>query len=572
MAQIDEVTLRQSDIDNFTDRERNTFKNRLNLNTLVAGTYQLMPTNASNIDASNKSGVTIAQNGVSNSGEDNFKGLGALDGTLGQYIPQAQNIYNSLYSKSKEQQEKEDRMNTGMMMLNFFTKMGAEASRPGATALGAASVAGADTASMYIKKVNADRARRDAEKKGVVGLASQLMTSADTKALALAKAKNVKPGKPDPYKITNQSEVLKTLRELNVSLINPDTKKFWDNGDIIPLTTAQYDKFGLGTLSIFKEVSPQKPNPFEKLRLDVTNVVEKYIDNENKIDPLEATTFNSSIFRIQKDRFTEIDGEDGTKQTIVEEGLDLLSILKQSYGEEKINKLLKRMGITPTSDTPITDQINNENKNKIDPKEKEVAENGDVTEYKIVKVGNKKIRVLSSRKEKMSSALVVSLANSQQALKDLDRATRIFFPNGKYDPKISLQTSALGSNSIGDARIAHQAMKRSIEVILRLRTGAAAPAEEVTSYMNQFMPNILDGRESAEIKLNALIDFFEAVTKGINEGRRPDDKTWVRRPNSNFIKDVIKDGGQIGDRKIKIIKNVPHIQKEKGSDIYLQIK
>ena len=167
MAQIDQVTLRQSDIDNFTDSQLNSFKNRLNLNTIVPGTYQLMPTNASNIDASNKSGVTIAQNGVSNTSENDLKGLGALDG-LNQYIPQAQNIYNSLYSKSKKQQEKEDRMNTGMMMLNFFTKMGAEASRPGATALGAASTAGADTASMYIKKVNADRARRDADRKSVV--------------------------------------------------------------------------------------------------------------------------------------------------------------------------------------------------------------------------------------------------------------------------------------------------------------------------------------------------------------------------------------------------------------------
>ena len=133
-----------------------------------------------------------AINGVSDTSENNFKGLGALDGTLGQYIPQAQNIYNSLYSKSKEQQEKEDRMNTGMMMLNFFTKMGAEASRPGATALGAASVAGADTASMYIKRVNADRARRDADKKGVVGLATQLMT-AGNKSVAEKAYKFTKP-------------------------------------------------------------------------------------------------------------------------------------------------------------------------------------------------------------------------------------------------------------------------------------------------------------------------------------------------------------------------------------------
>jgi len=164
----------------------------LNSSLLPFVKSQYMPKNASEINASNKSGVTIAQNGVSNSGEDNFKGLGALDGTLGQYIPQAQKIYNSLYSKSKEQQEKEDRMNTGMMMLNFFTKMGAEASRPGATALGAASTAGADTASMYIKKVNADRARRDADKKGVVGLATQLMT-AGNKSVAEKAYKFTKP-------------------------------------------------------------------------------------------------------------------------------------------------------------------------------------------------------------------------------------------------------------------------------------------------------------------------------------------------------------------------------------------
>jgi hypothetical protein len=257
----------------------------------------------------------------------------------------------------------------------------------------------------------------------------------------------------------------------------------------------------------------------------------------------------------------------------VEEGLDLLSILKQSYGKEKINKLLARMGVDQTTDTPITDKINEENKNKIEPKEKEVAENGDVTEYNIVNVGNKKIRVLSKKKEKLSKELVVSLANSKQALKDLDLAVSIFFPNGVYNPKISYQTSTLGGNSIGDARVAFQTMKRAIEVILRLRTGAQAPEPEVISYMDQYMPNILDGAVEAELKLNALIDFFEEVAKGINEGRRPDDKTWVRRPKSNVVKDVLKDGGQLNDgRKIKIIQGVPHIQKEKGSDVYVRIK
>ena len=115
-------------------------------------------------------------------------------------------------------------------------------------------------------------------------------------------------------------------------------------------------------------------------------------------------------------------------------------------------------------------------------------------------------------------------------------------------------------------------MKRAIEVILRLRTGAQAPEPEVKSYMNQYMPSILDGAVEAELKLNALIDFFEEVAKGINEGRRPDDKTWVRRPKSNVVKDAIRDGGKVGNRKIKFIKGVPHIQKEKGSNVYVPIK
>jgi len=485
---------------------------------------------------------------------------------------------------------------------------------------------------MYIKQVNAERARRDAEKKGVVNLASQLMGKKTTpgaskdftvkdfravnKALKLStpvkngqtislnpsqlallpigsviglSTKKVQDEYVPIYKdgrveniLKNSPDYVNKITTGGYSIKKPEDEKrvpiYKNDGTsemVIENSVDYKTKLDSGEYTTDKppaKPAPLKPNSFEKLRIDVMNVVTKYVDNENVISPLDSSIFNSSIFRMQTDRLTTIDGDDGTKQTIVQEGLDFLSILKQSYGEEKINNLLIRMGITPSSKTPITDQINEKNKNTIEPKEKEISEDGSTTEYNIVKVGNKKIRVLSKKKEKMSKELVVSLANSKQALKDLDLAVSLFFPNGKYNPKISYQTSTLGGNSLGDARVAYQTMKRAIEVILRLRTGAQAPEPEVISYMDQYMPNILDGAVESELKLNALIDFFEEVAKGINEGRRPDDKTWVRRPKSNVIKDTIKDGGQIGDRKIKIIKNVPHIQKEKGSDIYLPIK
>ena len=154
-------------------------------------------------------------------------------GSFASFLPQAQTIFDTLYSKSPEEQEREDRINTGMMMLNFFTKMGAEASKPGATGLGAANIAGADTASMYIKQVNAERARRDAERKGVVGLASQLKTSADAKELAQLRLQNVKPSKPDQYKILNANEVVKALK---LPFTNPKTGKSYTEGDVIDLT------------------------------------------------------------------------------------------------------------------------------------------------------------------------------------------------------------------------------------------------------------------------------------------------------------------------------------------------
>jgi len=600
MAQI---TLRQEDIDKLNPNDLNLFKNTLGVDNLTPGTYQYGNTATANNQTANNQMF-----GVSGTNTQALTG-GALN-NITDYIPQAQTLMSTLYGKTPEQQEREDRINTGMMFLNFFTKMAAEASKPGATGLGSASIAGADTAQLFIDRVNKDRARKLKERQGVVSLATQLYakdkptgapkdyTVVDANMTNRTLGTNLKQGdkvtltpnlfaklpigsvvgfqkdtakatKPDKYKILNVAEFSKYI---DLPSTNPLTGEAWKEGDTIDLTADQFGKVPLGTLSTFKEITPAKPNPFEKLRLDVTNVVEKYIDNINEIDPLDATTFNSSIFQIQKDTFRTIDGEDGTKQTIVEEGLDLLTILKKSYGEEKINNLLARMGVEQKSDTPITDQINKENKNKIEPKEKEIEEDGSTTEYNIVKVGNKNIRVLSKKKDKMSKELVVSLANSKQALKDLDLAVKLFFPNGKYNPKISYQTSTLGGNSLGDARVAYQTMKRAIEVILRLRTGAQAPEPEVKSYMDQYMPSILDGEVEAELKLNALIDFFEEVAKGINEGRRPDDKTWVRRPKSNVVKDAIRDGGKIGDRKIKIIQGVPHIQKEKGSDVYVPIK
>jgi hypothetical protein len=179
-------------------------------------------------------------------------------GTLGKYIPQAQTIFDTLYSKSPEEQEREDRINTGMMMLNFFTKMGAEASRPGATALGAANVAGADTASMYIKQVNAERARRDAKKKGVVGLASQLM------------AKDQTSGTPKPYNV------------LNPDIVNRLFGTKLKQNDKISLTAKQFNQLPVGTVTDFAEPKQQKQIPIYQVSDGNVKMVVEFGEDYNR--------------------------------------------------------------------------------------------------------------------------------------------------------------------------------------------------------------------------------------------------------------------------------------------------
>ena len=177
MAQI---TLRQEDIDKLNPNDLNMIKNTLGVDNLTPGVYQYGNTATTNNQMFGASGTPPqALTG------------GALN-NITDYIPQAQTLMSTLYGKTPEQQEREDRINTGTMFLNFFTKMAAEASKPGATGLGSASIAGADTAQLYIDRINKERERKLKEKQGVVSLATQLM-SAGSKGVAEKAYKFTKP-------------------------------------------------------------------------------------------------------------------------------------------------------------------------------------------------------------------------------------------------------------------------------------------------------------------------------------------------------------------------------------------
>jgi len=114
---------------------------------------QLMPTDASQIDKSNKSGEDLANLGSS---KTNIKTLDPSLGALAPFIDQASGILDNIYGKTKLPTQEEKDLNMGRLALKFFTTLGAQSSVPGSTLLGAANVAGAQVA-LRLSKQNTKR-------------------------------------------------------------------------------------------------------------------------------------------------------------------------------------------------------------------------------------------------------------------------------------------------------------------------------------------------------------------------------------------------------------------------------
>lgn len=130
------------------------------------------------------------------SGTD-YKDLDPKIGALAPFVDQATKILDSVYASTSEPTQREKDINMGRAALQFFTQMGASASQPGQTALGAANVAGANVAKDYLAKETkreADKkALEQAKKSSALSLGMQLKTAKDAKEIALGKAKKGAP-------------------------------------------------------------------------------------------------------------------------------------------------------------------------------------------------------------------------------------------------------------------------------------------------------------------------------------------------------------------------------------------
>tara|TARA_R110002074_G_scaffold384120_1_gene564656 strand:+ start:51 stop:1538 length:1488 start_codon:yes stop_codon:yes gene_type:complete len=153
---------------------------------------QIVPSDSANKFVENQNNKIF-----NNASNTDFKELDPKIGALAPFINQATQILDSVYASTSEPTQREKDINMGRAALQFFTQMGASASQPGQTALGAANIAGANVAKDYLAKETkreADKkALEQAKKSSALSLGMQLKSAKDAKEIALGKAKQGVP-------------------------------------------------------------------------------------------------------------------------------------------------------------------------------------------------------------------------------------------------------------------------------------------------------------------------------------------------------------------------------------------
>ena len=162
--------------------------------------------------------------------DTNVKTFDTSLGALAPFLNQASGVMNQIFgAKSKELSQKDKDINMGRIALQFFTQMGASASQPGQTALGAANIAGANVAQSYLAKVQSDKdkkAKLEQDKKsGALSLAMSMQAQAQAKEIALGKKKTkyvplYKDGSVTNV-IENSNDYIKKITEDDWKLTKP---------------------------------------------------------------------------------------------------------------------------------------------------------------------------------------------------------------------------------------------------------------------------------------------------------------------------------------------------------------
>ena len=232
----------------------------------------------------------------------------------------------------------------------------------------------------------------------------------------------------------------------------------------------------------------------ERMRDQVLRVAQA-LSQGSSVSPNDLAELVFNIRELRKDKTTTL--PDGRQ--VKEPGVNMMEIIRQTYGEEVYNAILSRL----TGDSSTTTIIDPD---KEQPKQ----------DVNTILFGDKELNIVSEKD--LTAPQATAIANARSAISNLKIAYDYFMADNLSATEFRFRLSPL-SNVSGPKRTANSALRRALEILLRLRTGAAAPQSEVDNYMKMYSPNTFDTKRNVKIKFDDMMAFFQNIQQGITRSQ-----------------------------------------------------
>jgi hypothetical protein len=277
---------------------------------------------------------------------------------------------------------------------------------------------------------------------------------------------------------------------------------------IISILRSDYDETKhLPTESLPEQKSPPQGSASERATNRIFDFVDSFVANPNVVNSRSLGTFINDVTDMSKtETITFV--EDNVSKTATYPGKDAYEIIEQSYGLEIANQIRKIASQQPIG---VESDSNDENKQP---------------ETETIVIAGREFSIVSSTPKNIPKEAAQGIVDARGGMRDVKIASDLIFPDGVFNRGLVIASNVMPGGGVGpegsltgDSRTAYQAMKRSIELLLRARSGAAVPPAEVENYMTLYYPSSFDNEAQARNKLAVLAQYFTDTNQLLSQGK-----------------------------------------------------
>jgi len=269
------------------------------------------------------------------------------------------------------------------------------------------------------------------------------------------------------------------------------------------------------------------PTSFDKQKKRVTDILDKVqiYAKENKIDirnDIDQNIFDQlsdkDIFDLQlyiadiaRPQIEKYVDERGNTITRERKRADVLDAYKNAFGDARYKQLINRIILGKAGDDAFEDRLAK-------------LESGSEVDYDKIASGLvSKTDDIAKQAKPLGKAEAETASKAISALNALNSASEVLFDqNGNIRRRMLITPAQFITQKGKEKQKYVRAIEQAVEILIRVRSGAAVPEQEFQRYKKMYTPSIIDSSEVAKLKMNAIVNEFGVMLNLLQEGREQD--------------------------------------------------